>query len=122
MERGKLDEDSARYYFRQLVAGISYLHDNTKVAHRDMKFENSLLSDDTLQPTVKICDFGMSKELEQPAMTKLGTPNYRAPELYNLRIGEIYDAKKVDIWALGVMLYTMVVRQKCSLRYRPPVC
>ena len=46
---------------------------------------------------LKYIDFGLSKELEQALATKVGTPRYAAPELFNLSDGETYT-KEADIW------------------------
>jgi len=53
---GGLPEKMTRRYFKELIEGISYMH-KKGVFHRDLKFENILLSD-TLE--LKIADFGLS--------------------------------------------------------------
>ena len=57
---------------------------------------------------VKLVDFGFATfETEEHSTLNLtcGTPSYMAPELY---INKLYNAKKVDIWACGVLLYYML--------------
>ena len=34
--KGRFSEDEARYFFRQLIAGVAYIHSQS-VAHRDLK-------------------------------------------------------------------------------------
>jgi serine/threonine protein kinase len=52
----RLPEDIARYYFKQLIEALSFLHKND-VIHRDLKLENLLLDNSY---TLKIADFGLS--------------------------------------------------------------
>jgi serine/threonine protein kinase len=56
----KITEDMARNIAHQLAAGIYYIH-SYGIAHRDLKLENILMSDDTDEAQVKIVDFGLSK-------------------------------------------------------------
>lgn len=53
---GRFDEATARFYFRQLVKGVKYCH-NQGVCHRDLKPENLLLDQNG---NLKISDFGLS--------------------------------------------------------------
>ncbi|CAN4079618.1 unnamed protein product [Withania somnifera] len=56
---GRFSEDEARFFFQQLISGVSYCH-SMQVCHRDLKLENTLL-DGSPAPRLKICDFGYSK-------------------------------------------------------------
>lgn len=56
---GRFSEDEARFFFQQLISGVSYCH-SMEICHRDLKLENTLL-DGSVAPRVKICDFGYSK-------------------------------------------------------------
>lgn len=79
--RKKLDEASARYFFRQIALGLAYCHKNL-VVHRDIKLENLLLDD---EGQIKICDFGVSRLLEeknQYLSGQVGTPAYMPPEMH----------------------------------------
>lgn len=97
---GRFTEDIARYFFLQIVDGISYLHENG-VAHRDLKPENILINNDF---TIKIADFGFSIRSIKWKTLK-GTPGHAAPEIY---LGGEYTGTSVDIFALGVILFLMV--------------
>jgi len=39
---GRFSEDEARFFFQQLISGVSYFH-SMQVCHRDLKLENTLL-------------------------------------------------------------------------------
>ncbi|XVF39557.1 hypothetical protein PTKIN_Ptkin01aG0043500 [Pterospermum kingtungense] len=103
---GKFSEDEARFFFQQLISGVSYCH-SMQICHRDLKLENTLL-DGSTAPRVKICDFGYSKSSvfhSQPKST-VGTPAYVAPEVLSKKE---YDGKIADVWSCGVTLYVMLV-------------
>ena len=55
-KHGKLPEERARHFYRQLVAAVCYCHSN-HIVHRDLKTENVVFCDDN---TVKITDFGLT--------------------------------------------------------------
>jgi serine/threonine-protein kinase SRK2 len=96
----------ARYFFQQLISGVSYCH-SMQVCHRDLKLENTLL-DGSDAPRLKICDFGYSKSsvLHSQPKSTVGTPAYIAPEVL---LKKEYDGKIADVWSCGVTLYVMVV-------------
>jgi len=75
----KLCEQEAKFYFRQIVAGVEYCHSNL-VAHRDLKPENILIDNYNV---VKIADFGLSNLMKDGKFMKTdcGSPNYAAPEV-----------------------------------------
>ncbi|KAH7575774.1 hypothetical protein JRO89_XS02G0216700 [Xanthoceras sorbifolium] len=103
---GRFSEDEARYFFQQLISGVSYCH-SLQICHRDLKLENTLL-DGSPAPRLKICDFGYSKSslLHSRPKSTVGTPAYIAPEVLSRRE---YDGKLADVWSCGVTLYVMLV-------------
>ncbi|KAL6984106.1 Serine/threonine-protein kinase sapk2 [Sarracenia purpurea var. burkii] len=102
----RFNEDEARFFFQQLISGVSYCH-SMHICHRDLKLENTLL-DGSTAPRVKICDFGYSKSsiLHSQPKSTVGTPAYIAPEVLSKKE---YDGKLADVWSCGVTLYVMLV-------------
>jgi serine/threonine protein kinase len=103
---GRFSEDEARFFFQQLISGVSYCH-SMQICHRDLKLENTLL-DGSPAPRLKICDFGYSKSslLHSQPKSTVGTPAYIAPEVLSKKE---YDGKIADVWSCGVTLYVMLV-------------
>ncbi|XP_047180049.1 serine/threonine-protein kinase SAPK2-like [Vigna umbellata] len=103
---GRFSEDEARFFFQQLISGVSYCH-SMQICHRDLKLENTLL-DGSTAPRLKICDFGYSKSsvLHSQPKSTVGTPAYIAPEVLTRKE---YDGKIADVWSCGVTLYVMLV-------------
>jgi serine/threonine-protein kinase SRK2 len=103
---GRFSEDEARFFFQQLISGVSYCH-AMQICHRDLKLENTLL-DGSPAPRLKICDFGYSKSslLHSQPKSTVGTPAYIAPEVLSKKE---YDGKIADVWSCGVTLYVMLV-------------
>lgn len=113
-----LSEAEARHVFRQLLEGVGYMHARG-VLHRDLKPENILVASSRPAPTseegqlydVKIVDFGLSKAIgggASLARTRVGTPQYWAPEVLDVqRRGGSYD-QAADFWGLGAILFVML--------------
>ncbi|XP_016782260.3 MAP/microtubule affinity-regulating kinase 3 isoform X17 [Pan troglodytes] len=88
---------------QKIVSAVQYCHQK-RIVHRDLKAENLLLDADM---NIKIADFGFSNEFTVGGKldTFCGSPPYAAPELFQ---GKKYDGPEVDVWSLGVILYTLV--------------
>ena len=117
--RKVLNEYEARSYIWMILVGIKHLHENN-IIHRDLKLGNIFLN---LENDIKLGDFGLATTLDQVTDRKkyacicgldihviiifrtiCGTPNYIAPEiLFDKERGHSFE---VDIWAVGIILYT----------------
>ncbi|XP_029923311.1 calcium/calmodulin-dependent protein kinase kinase 1b isoform X1 [Myripristis murdjan] len=100
-------EEQARFYFRDVVLGIEYLH-YQKIIHRDIKPSNLLLGEDG---HVKIADFGVSNKFEgSDALLSgtAGTPAFMAPEMITEH-EQSFSGKALDVWAMGITLYCFVI-------------
>ncbi len=98
-----MNEDIAKYMFKQLIEGLHYIH-SKNIVHRDIKLDNILLDN---EGNIKIGDFGVSK-LCRPGemmMEQCGTPAYIAPEILK---DKGYRGFGVDVWSAGVVLYSML--------------
>ncbi|RUS82584.1 hypothetical protein EGW08_009658 [Elysia chlorotica] len=99
-----LTEPEVRYYLRQLVDGVDYIHSN-RIIHRDLKLGNMLLN---AEMDLKLADFGLATRVDfagEKKMTVCGTPNYIAPEVLQKK-GHSFEA---DIWAVGCITYALLV-------------
>ena len=104
MRRKILTEIEVQCYIIQLVKALQYLHSH-RIIHRDLKLGNLFLND---KMQLKVGDFGLATKLDYDGERKktiCGTPNYIAPEVINSS-GHSYE---VDIWAIGIILYTLLV-------------
>ncbi|KAG0338994.1 serine/threonine-protein kinase HAL4/sat4, partial [Podila horticola] len=108
IKQGHMSRTEIDCNFKQLINGIAYLH-SMGVAHRDIKPENLLLDG---QGRLKITDFGVSDVFRMcwektPHLSKglCGSEPYIAPEEFKTKE---YDARRVDIWACGIVYYCMV--------------
>ena len=99
-----LSEPVARYYFKQLLCAVDYIH-HKRFSHRDLKPENILLDHEY---NLKIADFGYVSKTEI-SRRQLGTEGYKAPEIH---LGRDYRGKKVDLFAAGVILFMMVTQHQ----------
>ncbi|KAF3398470.1 Serine/threonine-protein kinase MARK2 [Penicillium rolfsii] len=136
--RQGLDMMLAKKYAYQLACAIRYLHEDARVVHRDIKLENCLLDpaespDGTTSSNLVLCDFGMAEWMttddggesldpydevaDRPPPKQMGPADsstsvagsleYASPELLESVNGVIHPS--VDIWAFGVIVYTMIV-------------
>ncbi|KAL9645259.1 hypothetical protein ABK040_002459 [Willaertia magna] len=101
---GQFPNDVAKFYAAEIIIAVEYLH-SKNIIYRDLKPENILLDK---EGHLKITDFGFAKvlsEKENRAWTFCGTPEYMAPEIINQK----GHGKGVDWWALGILIYEMLV-------------
>ncbi|KAL2852363.1 hypothetical protein BJX68DRAFT_265875 [Aspergillus pseudodeflectus] len=101
-----MDEQECRNIFKQVVSAIHHLHTKALVVHRDIKDENVILDG---EGRIKLIDFGSAAYIKNgPFDVFVGTIDYAAPEVLQ---GKSYRGKEQDIWALGILLYTIVYKE-----------
>jgi serine/threonine protein kinase len=104
---GRVSEEVLRHIFRQIVYGVYYLHMQL-IVHFDLKPQNILLTDDL---SVKISDFDRAFNLVTSdfLLKNPGTYQFFPPEsISSASYNSSYRCKAVDMWSLGLILYTLV--------------
>ncbi|KAF9121402.1 polo-like kinase 3, partial [Mortierella sp. 14UC] len=95
--RGALLEEECRYYGKQLINGLAFIHERG-VLHCDLKPNNILVASGMV---LKICDFGMAEDLNEqdkiPFSNKTSAPGFVAPEI--VKFGKHTPA--LDVFSLG---------------------
>ncbi|KAL7322117.1 serine/threonine protein kinase, variant 4 [Mucor circinelloides] len=101
-----IPEHEIRRIFKQIALGVRHLHEHN-IVHRDIKDENVVLSD---AGGLRLIDFGSAAYLKpgRKYETFVGTLDYAAPEILR---GHTYSGKPQDVWALGILLFTLVYRE-----------
>ncbi|RYN18852.1 hypothetical protein AA0113_g8448 [Alternaria arborescens] len=119
--RDKLTVDIVHRIFAEMVSAVRYLHTQL-IVHRDIKLENVLLNIPvSTVPLLKnpqshpyaiatLTDLGLSRRIPAPPespllTTRCGSEDYAAPEIL---LGQPYDGRSTDSWALGVLLYALM--------------
>jgi len=99
--------DKKMFYFKQIVEAVEYIHD-LGIAHMDIKLENIMVN--IYDEKIKLIDFGEACicKINDEKITHKGIHGsypYMAPEQFT---ENHYDALKVDIWSLGIILYEII--------------
>ncbi|KAL7258801.1 hypothetical protein ACSBR1_004831 [Camellia fascicularis] len=106
VSQGRLKEDSAWNFFKQLVCAVDFCHSRI-VYHHDFKPKNLLLDENG---NLKVTDFGLSafsENLKHDGLlhTARGTLAYVASEVIGKRG---YDRAKADLWSCEVILFVLL--------------
>ncbi|KAK4143684.1 uncharacterized protein C8A04DRAFT_28676 [Dichotomopilus funicola] len=111
---GALPEPLVRSFVRQILNGLSYLH-NRDIIHRDIKGANILVDN---KGTIKISDFGISKKLEATNILNGANNNKNRPSLQGSVfwmapevVKQTSYTRKADIWSLGCLVVEMMTGQ-----------
>ncbi|KAI8074577.1 kinase-like domain-containing protein [Gongronella butleri] len=104
-----VNEQLIRSIFCQLIHVVQWLHQHN-IVHRDIKLENILIDFDAQgAPQLKLTDFGLARVIDPASpllQTRCGSEEYAAPEIVQ---SKGYDGRLTDTWALGIVLYAMLV-------------
>lgn len=117
--RSKMQPMLVRRLFADVCSAVVFLHKHL-IVHRDIKLENVLLDVPVAQilsmaepnqyagPLAILTDLGLARKIdaENPMLTtRCGSDDYVPPEIM---MGQPYDGRETDSWALGVLLYAMM--------------
>ncbi|KAH6687191.1 serine/threonine-protein kinase ppk6, partial [Plectosphaerella plurivora] len=104
--RSNMEESECRSIFVQVAEAIHHLHTKALVVHRDIKDENVIMDG---EGHIKLIDFGSAAYIKNgPFEVFVGTIDYAAPEVL---AGKPYSGKEQDVWALGILLYTIIYKE-----------
>jgi calcium-dependent protein kinase len=98
-EGGKFTECKAAQLVQKMLASIHFMH-TRNICHRDLKLENFIFEDQTVDSQLKLIDFGLSHRYTKNENMRniLGTSYYMAPEV----LKQEYN-NKCDLWSIGVI-------------------
>jgi len=109
LARGPLAEEAARSVFNQILSATEYAHERS-IVHRDLKLENVFLQSCTDADSVHVLvgDWGFATHWDphKRLSRSCGSLHYCSPEI---ALGLDYIGPEVDVWSLGVILYSMLV-------------
>uniref|UniRef100_A0A131YX66 Serine/threonine-protein kinase 40 n=1 Tax=Rhipicephalus appendiculatus TaxID=34631 RepID=A0A131YX66_RHIAP len=104
----RLQEREALFIFQDIVRIVTALH-KLNIVHRDLKLGNMVF--DKRKRKVTITNFCLGKHLineNDLLKDQRGSPAYISPDVLS---GKPYLGKPSDMWALGVVLFTMLYGQ-----------
>ena len=107
LDAGPMSENEVRIRMRSVARGLRFLHDEVKVAHRDISPENILIDegDETI-----LIDYGSCRRLVDKTRDTHGVKlTYLAPELLKQHVSSdassVCDLRKSDVWSLGCVIF-----------------
>ncbi|MEO0652297.1 MAG: serine/threonine-protein kinase, partial [Planctomycetota bacterium] len=114
---GPAEPDAVRGLLRDILQALRWIHStDPPIFHRDLKPQNILISG----PGVwKLADFGLAKRAGAEETMTLATVKYAAPELLDSTLGE--ESPRVDIYALGIVVYELALGRELFRKQFPSV-
>ena len=103
LTNGAFSETVSKNIIRQLASAISYLHYNN-IAHKDIMLENILLDNEFNVVLTNLCHSVLLDHSTHNSMQFQWSLLYASPELLH---NNVEEPTKVDMWALGVVLYAI---------------
>ena len=113
------DMDEIRLLFRDVMRAVAYCH-SEGIAHRDLKFENCLLTDCPGRRSgriAKVIDFGLAR-MKRAGSTGsnwmnevVGTLYFLAPEVLKSQDPLYSYGFECDLWSLGVMIFFVLTNE-----------
>ena len=102
----------SKYFMSKVLQSLMYFKENNWL-HLDIKPDNYLVFGNE----IKLSDFTLSKVVDKSKdefnLPFMGTSSYMAPEYYiNKGVIKSEDAEKVDVFALGCMLFKMLFNDR----------
>ncbi|MEW6730365.1 MAG: bifunctional serine/threonine-protein kinase/formylglycine-generating enzyme family protein [Acidobacteriota bacterium] len=100
--------EEAQRALMQILTGLQAIHAE-KIVHRDLKPQNVLID---AYDNLKIGDFGLAHLLGDNLSTVMGTVQYMAPEACNSGEQDVTIDQRIDIYALGIMTYELLLGEQ----------
>ena len=111
-DNDKYDEKLIKSWILDIAKGLKFLHENN-IAHCDIKSDNIVLGKDG---HCKLADFGNSLRINdkdndsENFLRTQGNIYFFPPELVEEKEKKNIDYKSVDIWTLGISMYTCIYK------------
>lgn len=111
--KSPIPEERIKNIFTQIFEAVKYIH-SKGIIHRDLKINNVVFLDEE-KTKVALIDFGISTFSndygEGGDVVKAGTLKYMPPELLVEGEKNMKVSNKVDMWAMGVILYLLYFKR-----------
>ena len=115
IKRAPLSETLICYILGGICQAVYYIHTFNKIIHMDIKQQNILVDD---YINIKLTDFSVSicyKNMKKIKLPMVGTCYYISPEVLRKETINDYDASKIDVYSIGVLLYLLAF---CDYPYK----